>query len=634
MICLAVALCTVSLAEAQIEKNLVITPNAPEAGQQIRLTYHPDSAMLATGKPVKAVAYYYDTLYRWTVADIKLDEKYEATVQLPPAAGFVAFKFKAGDVADNNRDSGYMRMIHQPGGGQAPANYAGYCLLRATRLNLGIPDYFQSYNISDSAVFFWLGNEIARFRGAGRPLAIPYMNAAASLDKIAGVDPADDTRIKKAAAYMLHLPDATDKERFQLADVYANYLHQPRVADSLRALLPAKQQPYQVAVKEKDPDKKVLLWKQFVKDFPPSYELDEAMGIDYSRIYRDIFSVRIARQDTTVLRAYINNSPFIVIALVYYKMVEIPYADWKTMPAATAYTFSQPIMDRFQYFKTTQPAEYWYYSPEEWRNYCDKLFANNYITHAKILKETGREKEALQLAAYAQELMQYKRAELNEVHAELLQKAGKKKELSEVLRNSIRLNQASVVIFDMLRKEHNNDSDFDTYLASLKDANTMALMKEHIKSEMINVVAADFSLSDLQNKEIALKSLKGKVVVLDFWATWCAPCKAAMPGMKMAMEHFKNDTNVVFFFVDTQERIPDYKEKVKTFLKDKKYPFQVLFDKGEDTYAAYAKLIKTSGIPFKVVIDGNGNIRFAEVGYYGSPSELADEITTMIELTK
>ena len=104
--------------------------------------------------------------------------------------------------------------------------------------------------------------------------------------------------------------------------------------------------------------------------------------------------------------------------------------------------------------------------------------------------------------------------------------------------------------------------------------------------------------------------------------------------MKMAMEHFKNDTNVVFFFVDTQERIPDYKEKVKTFLKEKNYPFQVLFDKGEDTYAAYAKLIKTSGIPFKVVIDAKGNIRFAEVGYKGSPSQLADEITTMIDLAK
>ncbi|SFE41575.1 Thiol-disulfide isomerase or thioredoxin [Chitinophaga sp. CF118] len=632
--CLITALCSVSLAKAQIEKNLVITPNAPEVGKQITLAYHPDSTMLATGKPVKAVAYYYDTLYRWSVADIKLDENYKVTIQLPPAAGFVAFKFKAGNVTDNNRDSGYMRMITHPGRQQAAANNAGYAFLRAPRLHLGIPDYFQSYNISDSAVFFWIGNEIARFRGASRALAITYISTAGRLEQIGATGLADATRMNRAASYMLHQPDLKDKERFQLADVYERYLHQPARADSIRTLLPAKQPAYLTASKEKDPDKRVLLWKQFLKDFPASYELDEAMGIDYSKIYRDLFSVSIARQDTAILRSYIKDCPFIVLAFVYYKMVEIPYADWKTMPAKTAYTFSQPIMDRFQQLKAAQPVEYWYYSPDEWREYCDKMFVNDYITHARILKETGRNKEALELASYAQQLLQYTRAELNEVQAELLQQADKKKELSEVLRNSVRLNQASATIFDLLKKEYNNDNGFDAYLASLKDAHTMELLKEDVKASMISTPAAPFVLSDLNGKEVSLEKLKGKVVVLDFWATWCAPCKAGMPGMKMAQEHFKKDSNVVFLFVDTQERAPDYKEKVKTFITDKKYPFQVLFDKGEDTYAAYAKLIKTSGIPFKVVIDGKGEIRFAEVGYKGSPSGLADEISMMIELAK
>jgi thiol-disulfide isomerase/thioredoxin len=335
-----------------------------------------------------------------------------------------------------------------------------------------------------------------------------------------------------------------------------------------------------------------------------------------------------------VLRTYVGNSSLVTLALAYYKMVEIPYDDWKTMPANTAYSFSQLIMDRLYQLKKTKPEEYWYYSPEEWSEYTDKMFIRNYITHASILKETGRDKEALELATYAQQLLQYHNATLNEIEEALLQKAGRKKELSDVLHNSVRLNQASAVILDMLKKEYGKSEGFDAYLASMKDANTMKLMKEQVKDEMINTPAAPFTLKDLKGKDVSLSAQAGKVVILDFWATWCAPCKAGMPGMQMAQEHFKNDSNVVFYFVDTQERDPEYKEKVAKFIAEKKYPFQVLFDNGDEFYKAYATLIKTSGIPFKVVIDGKGNIRFAAVGYMGSPSGLADEMITMIELAK
>ncbi|SEW34471.1 Thiol-disulfide isomerase or thioredoxin [Chitinophaga sp. YR573] len=642
IIILAIAIGTGSLASAQTEKNLSMTPDRPERGQQITFTYRPDSAMLATGKPVKAVAYYYDTTYRWSVADIPLDKDYKATLQLPPAAGFVVFKFRAGDVTDNNRDSGYYRMLYFPGNVQGASTYAGYCLLRATRYNMGIPNYFNSYNISDTAVYFWIGNEVARFHGAGRPLAEIYIRSLANMEQLSNGDPSTLPALRKAASYLLHLPDATEKELYTTAEVYEKYMKEPAVADSLRAVMQQrypngilqKKVAYKTASAEKDPAKRVLLWKQFVKDFPASYALDQAADVDYNKVYRDIFAISIANNDTAVLRTYVGNSSLVTLALAYYKMVEIPYDDWKTMPANRAYSFSQPIMDRFYQLKKTKPTEYWYYSPEEWNEYTDKMFTRNYITHASILKETGRDKEALELATYAQQLLQYSNATLNEIQAALLQKAGKKKELSSVLHNSVRLNQASGVILDMLKKEYGKSEGFDAYLAAMKDANTMKLMKEQVKEEMVNEPAAPFTLKDLNGKEVSLSAQAGKVVVLDFWATWCAPCKAGMPGMQMAQEHFKNDSNVVFYFVDTQERDPAYKEKVTTFIKEKKYPFKVLFDNGDEFYKAYATLIKTSGIPFKVVIDGKGNIRFAAVGYKGSPSGLADEMITMIELAK
>jgi thiol-disulfide isomerase/thioredoxin len=636
----AILLLAGSSASAQVERNLKMTPDRPEVGQQITLAYHPDSTMLATGKPVKAVAYYYDTTYKWSVTDIKLDNNYKATWQLPPAAGFVAFKFYAGDVVDNNRDSGYYRMLFLPGNRQSASSYAGYGLLRSPRYNMGIPGYFNDYNISDTALFFWMGNEVARFHMAGRPLAAVYIRAIANMGN--GADVSQNTSLRKAANYLLHLPDASEKELYQTSEIYERYMKEPATADSLRKVMRecypkgilVKKEAYTVASKEKDPAKKVLLWKQFLKDYSVTYELDEAAGIDYNKIYRDLFAISIAKNDSNVLRDYVDKSPLSGLSFAYYKMIEIPYEDWKTMSAKQAYPSSMLIMQRFYQLKRTKPEEYWYYSPEEWEAYTDKLFARNFIIHASILKGTGNEKDALALASHAQEFFQYSNADLNELQAVLLNNAGKKKQLSEVLHNSIRLNKASGVVIDMLRKEYGKSEGFDAYLNSMKDAHTMSLMKAEVKSEMINIPAAPFTLKDLNGKEVSLVAQAGKVVVLDLWATWCGPCKAGMPGMQMAQEHFKKDTNVVFYFIDTQERDPAYKQKVKSFITEKKYPFKVLFDNGEDTYKAYASLIKTSGIPFKVVIDGKGNIRFAAVGYKGSPSGLADEMITMIELSK
>ena len=92
--------------------------------------------------------------------------------------------------------------------------------------------------------------------------------------------------------------------------------------------------------------------------------------------------------------------------------------------------------------------------------------------------------------------------------------------------------------------------------------------------------APDFSLKNMYGETVTLSQLKNKVVVIDFWATWCVPCKASFPTMQQLVTKYKDDKDVVFLFIDTWEGAEPQKnqETVKKYIADNKYSFEVLFD--------------------------------------------------------
>lgn len=136
---------------------------------------------------------------------------------------------------------------------------------------------------------------------------------------------------------------------------------------------------------------------------------------------------------------------------------------------------------------------------------------------------------------------------------------------------------------------------------ALEEENT----KKDILSKFGTSVATDFTLKNLEGKETKLSDYKGKVVVLDFWATWCGPCKASFPHMQELVEKYK-DKDVQFLFVNTWEKGEDVDtlKKVTDFITDKKYSFNVVFDSKGQVVENY----KIHAIPTRIVIDKNGNI--------------------------
>jgi thiol-disulfide isomerase/thioredoxin len=108
----------------------------------------------------------------------------------------------------------------------------------------------------------------------------------------------------------------------------------------------------------------------------------------------------------------------------------------------------------------------------------------------------------------------------------------------------------------------------------------------------------DFTMKDLEGKDVSLKSFKGKVVLLNFWATWCGPCKAEIPGFVRLQEKYKDKLVIVGYSVD------DTADKAKAYATQYKMNYPILLGEGrEDVQDAYGPIW---GIPASFIISKDG----------------------------
>jgi len=138
-------------------------------------------------------------------------------------------------------------------------------------------------------------------------------------------------------------------------------------------------------------------------------------------------------------------------------------------------------------------------------------------------------------------------------------------------------------------------------------------------------MAADFTLKDLQGRTISLSSLRGKVVFLNIWATWCGPCRQEMPAIESLYEEFSNDKNFAIVAVsqDTTGR-----KAVAPYVKKAGIKFTILLDPANEVGEAY----DVSGIPETFIIGRDGRIVAHHLGPYDwSNSELREALQELIK---
>lgn len=121
-------------------------------------------------------------------------------------------------------------------------------------------------------------------------------------------------------------------------------------------------------------------------------------------------------------------------------------------------------------------------------------------------------------------------------------------------------------------------------------------------------VAPDFSVVDINGNSVSLSELKGKPAVINFWATWCPPCKSELPYFENMYKKYGD--KVEFMMVNLTDGTDETVESVNAFIEETGYVFPVYFDTQFSGAMAYG----TYSIPVTVFVDKDGNLIKQQVG--------------------
>ncbi|MCX6153705.1 MAG: redoxin family protein [Candidatus Kapabacteria bacterium] len=156
----------------------------------------------------------------------------------------------------------------------------------------------------------------------------------------------------------------------------------------------------------------------------------------------------------------------------------------------------------------------------------------------------------------------------------------------------------------------NDTAKYDKYLDSLAD---LAFKERVSKLRYLkqNLNAIPYNLISTDGKHLSSEELKGKIVIMEFWATWCGPCQAKFPAFEAISKKLEGSKDIVYVIVDIWERAGSKLNDIIEFKNNNKLTFPIYLDE----LGLIQQKLSLTGLPVTVYFDKEGRIQFKEYGY-------------------
>ncbi|MGJ5641483.1 TlpA family protein disulfide reductase [Formosa sp. S-31] len=619
------------------------------SGTTVNFTYTPEGGPLEGFPEIEAVAYIFKD-YKWNLVDVKLDKQnsfWKGEYAIPEACSFVAFKFLSygenGLVSDTNFDNGYIYVPLNAEKAKNPGNNLAWGTFRNSKFNMDFGGYFKEFTIMDEASEYWIKKEIEDHADK-LPLFISTYIKLAQIRKPDNYMPLGNRLL---TMFLKDYNNLSEEQYIEVKNLFQFTLNNKPVADSLQDVILNKYPngitkrfvEFEMLRQFSTPEDKILASETFLEQYPNNDGLAKTKNI-YNRLYQELFGLYFSQQQYDKIAAIIPDMNFNTINDCYHhnvlKAFRLKTADNKDLLELSEIMINEIVKkpNDLSYLQGL------YWSPNQATRNAISQLDGKLDFHIRILyAEKAYEKVLNAFELYSKDA-QYSNSTMNEFHMLTLEALDKP--TLEVLEKSAAKNALTPLMLERLHeqfKQANHEETFETYLENLKKTK-VANLQEEVKSHLTNIDAPELIFENKRGKKVNIVGKKDEIIIIDFWATWCGPCKKAFPGMEMAVNKYKKDENVNFYFVSTQETSENYIKEAEAYIKQKGYDFNVLYDifsedigTNNKTFKHFAKLFKSSGIPRKVVIK-NGKLRYTSEGYSGSPSQLADELSAVMELLK